>query len=461
MVMIIGPPLTWQAWQPWRGCRCRRQGQGPGGIWRAAGQAPTSLGSSLSTRRASPAPINDQVAAIVSQSDVVCFLHRHVAQLGPALLGSTLQQVGGWVRADGQGRVGIACCSPGAARWQRLARATLTGGLAEAPSPCCASHAIMRQLGFREGPVVCVPADMAVVDALAAMLDARVPGACRDARAWLPLPPLQLLLLLPLLQGTASLAGALCVPSRRRCCDCIYQSRRPLPRSSPLPTPTPQPWLWWIRTSRAACWATYLSATCAAACPSTLNRWVGWGCRRVGRAVLQCNALATCRSSPHRVPTNPHPCFSPPNPNQMAEPVGEFLQGSGWRDSPRWQPSGGAPASPRCCGVAEEFGIRSPESIPRAPDLAACTLQARSAQGGAVAIREPCCSRTAAARHPHCTLAPPGPLPAQSRFGDVLDLLARRRLHRLFVVDAEGRPAGMLSINDVLRRVVAAAAPEK
>ena len=42
----------------------------------------------------------------------------------------------------------------------------------------------------------------------------------------------------------------------------------------------------------------------------------------------------------------------------------------------------------------------------------------------------------------------------------MLDLLAGRHLHRLFVVDAEGRPAGSLSIDDVLRRLVAAAPEE-
>ncbi|KAI7845343.1 hypothetical protein COHA_001050 [Chlorella ohadii] len=94
---------------------------------------------------------------------------------------------------------------------------------------------------------------------------------------------------------------------------------------------------------------------------------------------------------------------------QMSEPVGDFLRGGGWRGSPRWQPS-----SPRL-GVAAEFGIRSPETLPRAPSLAFCTLQ--------------------------------------SRFGDVLDLLVTRHLHRVFICDADMRPAGVLSCTDILRLV--------
>lgn len=94
---------------------------------------------------------------------------------------------------------------------------------------------------------------------------------------------------------------------------------------------------------------------------------------------------------------------------QMSDPVGDFLRGGGWRGSPRWQPS-----SPRF-GVAAEFGVRSPEMLPRAPTLAYCTLQ--------------------------------------SRFGEVLDLLVARHLHRMFICDADMRPAGVVSCTDILRLI--------
>ena len=97
---------------------------------------------------------------------------------------------------------------------------------------------------------------------------------------------------------------------------------------------------------------------------------------------------------------------------QLAEPVGEFLAGGGWRDSPRgW---GGAPATP-AGGVAAEFGIRSPEALPHPPALLACTLR--------------------------------------SSFGEVLQQLAERRIHRLFVTDEAGQPAGVVSATDILRLV--------
>jgi len=41
----------------------------------------------------------------------------------------------------------------------------------------------------------------------------------------------------------------------------------------------------------------------------------------------------------------------------------------------------------------------------------------------------------------------------QSRFGDVLDLLVTRHLHRVFICDADMRPAGVLSCTDILRLV--------
>ncbi|EFN59340.1 hypothetical protein CHLNCDRAFT_137767 [Chlorella variabilis] len=92
---------------------------------------------------------------------------------------------------------------------------------------------------------------------------------------------------------------------------------------------------------------------------------------------------------------------------QLVEPVGEFL-GGGWRGSPHWQPRSQG-------GIAQAFGIRSPEQLPHTPSLASCTLD--------------------------------------SRFGEVLDLLASLHLHRLFVVDSEGRPSGVVSLTDLLRLI--------
>lgn len=94
-------------------------------------------------------------------------------------------------------------------------------------------------------------------------------------------------------------------------------------------------------------------------------------------------------------------------PMQLVEPVGEFL-GGGWRGSPHWQPRSQG-------GIAQAFGIRSPEQLPHTPSLASCTLD--------------------------------------SRFGEVLDLLASLHLHRLFVVDSEGRPSGVVSLTDLLRLI--------
>jgi len=122
---------------------------------------------------------------------------------------------------------------------------------------------------------------------------------------------------------------------------------------------------------------------------------------------------------------------------QLAQPVGDFLLEGGWREggpgrSPRWHPN-----SPRCFpgsggggggssnvnggtggGVAEKFGIRSPELLPHAPALAACQLG--------------------------------------SRFSDTLDQLVQGHLHRLFLVDGEGQPAGVVSSTDILRLLVGA-----
>ena len=152
----------------------------------------------------------------------------------------------------------------------------------------------------------------------------------------------------------------------------------------------------------------------------------------------------------------------------MSEPVGDFLRGNGWRESPRWQPS-----SPRFGGVAAEFGVRSPETLPRTPSLAYCTLQVggwagrleRQQRGksqlsqaallvhwsGAAGTHPfgraltSCCPPCPALRPPLCCL--------QSRFGEVLDALVSRHLHRLFICDAEMRPAGVLSCTDILRLV--------
>ena len=100
---------------------------------------------------------------------------------------------------------------------------------------------------------------------------------------------------------------------------------------------------------------------------------------------------------------------------QLLEPVGEFLSGGGWRANPNWQPH-----SPRG-GVAAEFGIRSPEQRPHAPALAACTLD--------------------------------------SSFGELLCLLVDRGLHRVFIVDGEGCPAGVVSTTDILRLLISGDAP--
>ena len=41
----------------------------------------------------------------------------------------------------------------------------------------------------------------------------------------------------------------------------------------------------------------------------------------------------------------------------------------------------------------------------------------------------------------------------QSRFGEVLDLLVARHLHRMFICDADMRPAGVVSCTDILRLI--------
>lgn len=138
---------------------------------------------------------------------------------------------------------------------------------------------------------------------------------------------------------------------------------------------------------------------------------------------------------------------------QMSEPVGDFLRGGGWRGSPRWQPS-----SPRF-GVAAEFGVRSPEMLPRAPTLAYCTLQvmAPGAWASVAWVRMWCLARFVwpvilwlwPCRSPVCIC----PSFLQTRFGDVLDLLVARHLHRVFICDAEMRPAGVLSCTDILRLI--------
>lgn len=176
-----------------------------------------------------------------------------------------------------------------------------------------------------------------------------------------------------------------------------------------------------------------------------------------------------CQTSSNDSPRPPP--LLPPLLLQMSEPVGDFLRGNGWRESPRWQPS-----SPRFGGVAAEFGIRSPETLPRVPSLAYCTLQVgdgaasamHAAAGYGAQQAEPLgFLRCAAACAPGATVShalmhmfarapccnPPTPL--QSRFGDVLDTLVARHLHRLFICDADMRPAGVLSCTDILRLVAA------
>ncbi len=91
---------------------------------------------------------------------------------------------------------------------------------------------------------------------------------------------------------------------------------------------------------------------------------------------------------------------------QLAKPVGDFLREGGWHGGSRWRA-----ASPRG-GVAAKFGVRSPDCLPHQPPLAVCHLD--------------------------------------STLGEVLGLLAGRRLHRLFIVDGERRPLGVVSIADIL-----------
>ncbi|KAL4431250.1 hypothetical protein ABPG75_006506 [Micractinium tetrahymenae] len=185
-----------------------------------------------------------QVTHIVSQSDMLRFLHKHQAQLGSTLLGSTLQQ-----------------------------------------------------LGLQGKRVLCVPADLAVIDALAGMVDARVPAvAVIDS------------------EESGRLVGNLSISDLRG--------------------------------------------------------------------------------------------LQPSHFEQLGEPVGDFLRDGGWREGARWQ------GASLLGGVAVKFGIKSPESLPHEPPLAVCRLD--------------------------------------STFGEVLALLAGRHLHRLFVVDGEGRPVGVVSLTDIL-----------
>ena len=109
-----------------------------------------------------------------------------------------------------------------------------------------------------------------------------------------------------------------------------------------------------------------------------------------------------------------------------AEEVAEFLTGGGCvaggtASSPRFlhaaaatAPVGSMGSSPRG-GLAAEFGIRSPEQRTRRPALAACTLQ--------------------------------------TPFGEVLSMLVERRVHRIFLSDAAGRVAGVVSLSDILRLI--------
>ncbi|PSC75368.1 E3 ubiquitin-ligase [Micractinium conductrix] len=189
-----------------------------------------------------------QLTHIVSQSDILRFLHKHAAQLGHPLLSSTL-----------------------------------------------------RQLGFREKHVLCVPADLSVMEALAGMVDSHV-----AAVAVIDSP------------DSSVLIGSLSISDLR-----------------------------------------------------------GLG-----------------------------PSLS----ERLAEPVGEFLRGGGWCGGRAGGRQNGSPRG----GVAAEFGVRSPESLPHgAPPPVCCTLGAT--------------------------------------FGEVLSSLATQRLHRLFVVDGEGRAVGVVSITDLLR----------
>ena len=98
--------------------------------------------------------------------------------------------------------------------------------------------------------------------------------------------------------------------------------------------------------------------------------------------------------------------LQPSHCEQLAEPVGDFLRDCGWLGCSHWRG-----ASPRG-GLAARFGIKSPDSLPHAPPLAVC--------------------------RPDSTL------------GELLGLLAGRHLHRLFVVDDEGRPVGVVSLTDIL-----------
>lgn len=115
---------------------------------------------------------------IVSQSDMLQFLYKHRARLGNTLLGSTLRQVRPGFCAAKFGAP-LAVLTPG------------TGGLA--PTSFCIRMPL--QLGVQERQVLCVPAELAVIDALAGMVDARVPGECSLSRARLCLLCQQAMLL--------------------------------------------------------------------------------------------------------------------------------------------------------------------------------------------------------------------------------------------------------------------------
>lgn len=136
----------------------------------------------------------------------------------------------------------------------------------------------------------------------------------------------------------------------------------------------------------------------------------------------------------------------------MSQPVAEFLSGSG-----RWAAQ--QPASPRC-GVAQAFGIRSPELLPHTPSLAYATLEVREHPELALRIRlhasaapAACCCVPNTQAVARCLPVCRAPLRMQSQFGDVLEQLVGLHLHRVFICDAERRPAGVLSATDLLRRI--------
>jgi CBS domain-containing protein len=53
------------------------------------------------------------------------------------------------------------------------------------------------------------------------------------------------------------------------------------------------------------------------------------------------------------------------------------------------------------------------------------------------------------------TLPPVGTVTPGTTFGELLDLLVSHKLHRAYVVDEEGKPTSIITLTDVLKRVVA------